>query len=87
MAASPQTLRRRRTWPQRLLIALGVVAVIGCTAAGAGAAYFGLRFSQIDRVDGIKLREAAKGEPQNFLIVGTDSRPSQVELAQIFKEG
>jgi LCP family protein required for cell wall assembly len=69
-SASPH----RRTWPQRLLIAVGVVAVLGCATAGAGAAYFGLRFAQIDRVEGIALKEAAKGEPQNYLIVGTDSR-------------
>jgi LCP family protein required for cell wall assembly len=56
------------------MVALGVVVVLGCATAGAGAAYFGLRFAQIDRVDGIALREAAKGEPQNYLIVGTDSR-------------
>jgi LCP family protein required for cell wall assembly len=74
MTAAPQPLRRARTWPQRLLIALGVVAVLGCATAGAAAAYFGLRFSQIDRVEGIELEVAAKGEPQNYLIVGTDSR-------------
>lgn len=65
---------RRRTWPQRLIVALGVLVVLGCVGAGAGAAYFGLRFAQIDRVEGIALQEAAKGEPRNYLIVGTDSR-------------
>jgi LCP family protein required for cell wall assembly len=65
---------RRRTWPQRLVIVLGAVVVLGCATAGAGAAYFGLRFSQIDRVGGIALDKAQKGEPQNFLVVGTDSR-------------
>jgi LCP family protein required for cell wall assembly len=74
MAPRLHAAPRRRTWPQRLMVALGVVVVLGCATAGAGAAYFGLRFAQIDRVDGIALREAAKGEPQNYLIVGTDSR-------------
>jgi LCP family protein required for cell wall assembly len=56
------------------VVVLGVLVVLGCATAGAGAAYFGLRFSQIDRVEGIALQKAAKGKPQNFLIVGTDSR-------------
>lgn len=74
MAPRLHATPRHRTWPQRLLIALGVVVVLGCATAGAGAAYFGLRFAQIDRVEGIALEKAAKGEPQNYLIVGTDSR-------------
>lgn len=72
---SPRSpIPRHRTWPQRLLLALGVVVVLGCIGAGSAAAYFGLRFSQIDRVKDIALREAEKGEPANYLIVGTDSR-------------
>ena len=65
---------RRRTWPQRLIVVTGVLVVFGCVSAGAAATYFGLRFAQIDRVEGIALRAAEQGEPQNYLIVGTDSR-------------
>src|SRR5688572_6320103 len=65
---------RHRTWPQRVLLALGVVVLLGCGTAAAATAYFGLRFAQIDRVANIALDAAATGEPANYLIVGTDSR-------------
>lgn len=63
-----------RTWPQRLLLVLGVVVVLGCASAAAAAAYFGLRYAQIDRVEDIALHAIEEGEPANFLVVGTDSR-------------
>jgi LCP family protein required for cell wall assembly len=65
---------RHRTWPQRLILSIGIVVILGCGSAAAAAAYFGMRFAQIDRIDNIALDEAAKGQPANFLIVGTDSR-------------
>ena len=63
-----------RTWPQRLMLVAGVLVVLSCTTAAGAAAYFGLRYSQIDRVEDIALRAAESGEPANYLIVGTDSR-------------
>src|SRR3546814_12946916 len=66
--------RRGRTWAQRIVLVLGVAVVLTCTASAVAAAYFGFRWSQIDRVDGIDIAAAAAGEPANYLIVGTDSR-------------
>jgi anionic cell wall polymer biosynthesis LytR-Cps2A-Psr (LCP) family protein len=63
-----------RTWPQRLLLVVGVLVVLSCASAAGAAAYFGLRYSQIDRVEDIALQAAEQGEPANYLIVGTDSR-------------
>jgi polyisoprenyl-teichoic acid--peptidoglycan teichoic acid transferase len=63
-----------RTWPQRLVLVVGVLVVLGCTSAAGAAAYFGLRFAQIDRVENIALEAIERGEPANYLIVGTDSR-------------
>src|SRR5688572_31662482 len=63
-----------RTWAQRIVVAVGVLVVLGCASAAGAAAYFGLRFSSIDRVDNIALEAIEKGEPANYLIVGTDSR-------------
>jgi LCP family protein required for cell wall assembly len=51
-----------------------VVVVTASAATAAAAGYFGLRFSQIDRVGNIEIEAAAAGEPQNYLLVGTDSR-------------
>lgn len=73
MSRRPPT-QRHRTWAQRMLIVVGVVVILGCGTAAAATAYFGLRFAQIDRVNNIALDAAAKGEPANYLIVGTDSR-------------
>ena len=70
----PRPTGSRRTWAQRLVLVLGVLVVLGCATAAAGTAYFGLRFAQIDRVEDIALRAAEKGQPANYLIVGTDSR-------------
>jgi LCP family protein required for cell wall assembly len=70
----PRPTGSRRTWAQRFVLVLGVLVVLGCATAAAGTAYFGLRFAQIDRVEDIALRAAEKGQPANYLIVGTDSR-------------
>ncbi|MGQ0433530.1 MAG: LCP family protein [Microthrixaceae bacterium] len=65
---------RGRTWPQRLVLAAGSLTVVACSASALAIGYFGVRFAQIDRVDGIDIAGAAAGEPANYLIVGSDSR-------------
>jgi LCP family protein required for cell wall assembly len=74
MQATPQRPARARSWPQRLVLLAGVGTVLVAVLAAGGAAYFGLRLSQIDRVDGIDISGAAPGEPANYLLVGSDSR-------------
>jgi LCP family protein required for cell wall assembly len=64
---------RRRTWPQRLVLALGCSVVLGCAASAVVAGYFGVKLAQIDRV-GVEISAAEAGEPANYLLVGTDSR-------------
>ncbi|HMJ75948.1 MAG TPA: LCP family protein, partial [Iamia sp.] len=65
---------RGRTWPQRLIIMTGCVVISLCVGAASVAAYLGIRYGQINRVEGIEVQEQAAGEPANFLLVGTDSR-------------
>ncbi|MFP5254225.1 MAG: LCP family protein [Acidimicrobiia bacterium] len=74
MADTPRRPLPGRTWPQRLVLAAGVLVVLVSGLAAAGATYFGLRLSQIDRVGDIDIAGAPRGEPANFLLVGTDSR-------------
>ena len=69
-----QPLRARsRTWPQRLLVLTGCLIVIVSVGTASVAAYLGLRFGQIDRIDDIDL-DARAGDAANYLLVGTDSR-------------
>ncbi len=63
----------RRTWPQRLVLALGVALVLGCVAGAAGAAYGAWKFGQVEKYE-IDLPDAVSGAPRNYLVVGSDSR-------------
>ncbi len=73
-APSAQGTRRRRSWGQRLLLLVGVTASLGCLAAAAVVGWARYRFEQIPRYGDITLASAASGEPENFLLVGSDSR-------------
>jgi len=74
MAETSPPRRPARTWPQRLVLLAGATISVLPLLGASGAAYFGLRLSQIDRVEDIDIVGAAPGEPANFLLVGTDSR-------------
>jgi LCP family protein required for cell wall assembly len=65
--------RPRRTWPERLLLALGVVLVVGIAGTAVGVAYGVWKFGQVETYD-IDLPDVASGDPANFLVVGSDSR-------------
>jgi LCP family protein required for cell wall assembly len=72
----PARARRRRSWGQRILLVLGSFVAIGCLAAGAGLAYGTWQLGRVDRIGGLDTVEAATGAPENYLIVGSDSRDS-----------
>src|SRR4051794_14638373 len=77
MAAEPVAQDRlRRTWPQRMLISFNIVLIMGCLAGATGIGYFYYRFGQLPRIDlGAHITpDAAPGQPQNFLLVGSDTR-------------
>lgn len=73
-AATRRPPRGHRSWLERSVLALGV-AGITTSLLGAGVLAWGLdKFDNIAEV-GIDSVEAAEaGEPQNWLLVGTDSR-------------
>lgn len=87
MADTTRPRRPARTWPQRLVLVAGALTVLVAALAASGAAYFGLRFSQIERVDDIDIAGAPPGEPANFLLVGTDSRDGLDPDLSGFSEG
>jgi polyisoprenyl-teichoic acid--peptidoglycan teichoic acid transferase len=63
----------RRTGRQRIILSLGVFAVMGCLAAVAFIGWQAWKLDQIERED-VDLVSATDMEPQNWLIVGSDSR-------------
>lgn len=75
-APPPIGARLRRTWPQRLLISFNILLIMGCLTSATGIGYFYYRFGQLPRIDlhGVITPDAPPGDPQNFLLVGSDTR-------------
>jgi LCP family protein required for cell wall assembly len=78
MARDGERRRLRRSWPQRLLISFNVMIIFTTLAVAAALGYANDKLAQIDRFtfDEHVLDEVASddpGEPQNYLLVGTDS--------------
>jgi LCP family protein required for cell wall assembly len=74
-AARPRR-RRRRNWPQRLVLTAGCVVTVVCLAGASVAGYALVRWYGVDRVD-VDVEEAAAGEPVNILLVGSDDRAGE----------
>lgn len=77
LSASPHEVGRpvqaTRGGPRRILIALGALLSVLVLLAAGTLGYFNWRLGQISRID-LGLPSAAPGGPQNYLIVGSDSR-------------
>lgn len=74
---APAGARLRRTWPQRLLITFNLGLIVVCLGGAGGLGYLYYKFGQVPRIDflpGVLAAEEPPGEPQNFLLVGSDSR-------------
>ncbi|HEX8580749.1 MAG TPA: LCP family protein [Acidimicrobiales bacterium] len=67
--------RRRRTWPQRLLIGFNIFLIFTCLVTAAGLGYFYFKFGQLPRIElgNVLTEETGPTSPQNFLVVGVDS--------------
>ncbi|MET0664887.1 MAG: LCP family protein [Acidimicrobiales bacterium] len=77
MAPGRDGRRPRRTWPQRLLITFNIAMVMATLGLAAALGYANDKLEQVQHLDlgtGV-LDPAAEdpGEPQNYLLVGTDS--------------
>jgi LCP family protein required for cell wall assembly len=65
--------RPRRTWGERVVLAVLVLLVASSASGAVGVAYGTWRFGQVDKID-VDLPDAADGAPRNYLVVGSDSR-------------
>jgi LCP family protein required for cell wall assembly len=61
-------------WRRRVVITFGAVVALTCFAAATVVGFVAFRFGQIHRVDVALSAPEAPGGPQNFLVVGSDSR-------------
>lgn len=67
--------RLRRSWPQRFLITFNCILIAMCVMAASAVGYSYYRFGNIPRVAlGDLLADEPPGRPQNYLLVGSDSR-------------
>lgn len=76
---SPQAVevpkrRRGRSWGQRFLLTVGVVATSTSLLAAGVLAWGAEKFDQIPTVSISSVEQAESGEPANWLLVGSDSR-------------
>ena len=75
MGSAIPAARLRRSWPQRFLITFNCVLIAMCVMAASAVGYSYYRFGNIPRVAlGDFLADEPPGEPQNYLLVGSDSR-------------
>jgi LCP family protein required for cell wall assembly len=77
MTVPASGVRPRRTWPQRILIAANLAIIVACLSGAGTLGWFYYQFGQLPRLDlakGTLAPEQPAGDPQNFLLVGSDSR-------------
>ena len=80
MPAPVQPGRLRRSWFERVVLAIGSAVVVTALAGAVVVVYGYWKVGQIPVVD-VSLVEPASGEPQNYLIVGSDTRATLEEDA------
>jgi polyisoprenyl-teichoic acid--peptidoglycan teichoic acid transferase len=73
--------RRRRSWGQRALLGVLVVAAMVSSTAAALAGYLSHKLDQLDYVEVALSVAPPPGEPRNLLIVGSDSRDNLIASA------
>jgi LCP family protein required for cell wall assembly len=77
MAAGTVAPAARRSWPQRLLIAFNLALIVVVLVGAGGASYVYWQVGQISRAHigaGHLATPAPPGEPENYLLVGSDTR-------------
>jgi polyisoprenyl-teichoic acid--peptidoglycan teichoic acid transferase len=72
--AEPPPPKRRRSWKQRTLLSTGFAVVAVCLAGLSVAGYVLVKYNSIERYDDLEIDEVPAGEPENYLLVGSDAR-------------
>jgi len=68
---------RRHTWPQRFLIVFNAGLIVASLSAASAFGYFYVQFGRLPHVSispGKLTHTQSSSDPQNFLLVGSDSR-------------
>lgn len=79
----------QRSWSQRFLLTVGCLATVACLAAGTFVVSVYVKLGELVRFseDEVDVDDALPGVPENFLIVGSDSRdnvdPSDPDFADV----
>src|SRR5205807_616314 len=69
--------RRRRRWPRRVLAVVTLLLILCVLAVDGAYIYVHGKLDKIPRVAVAGLQPARAGDPQNILVVGSDSRVNQ----------
>lgn len=74
-------LPRRRRWPRRVLGVITALLIVCCLAVAGGYFYVRGKLDKIPRIAVSGLQPADAGDPQNILVVGSDSRANESAAA------
>ena len=72
--AEPIPLKRRRSWKQRTLLSTGFAVLAVCLMGLSVAGYVLVKYNSIERYGDLEIDEVPAGDPQNYLVVGSDAR-------------
>ena len=64
----------RRSWKQRFLLTTGCVFVAVCLGGVSLAGYTLVKYNSLQRYDDLDVDPVPAGDPENYLVVGSDIR-------------
>src|SRR5919108_5292621 len=65
---------RGRSWGQRVVLTVGCVFVAVCLGGVSLAGYTLVKYNSIQRYDDLDVDPVPAGDPENYLVVGSDGR-------------
>jgi polyisoprenyl-teichoic acid--peptidoglycan teichoic acid transferase len=72
--AEPPPPKRRRSWKQRTLLSTGFAVIVVCLMGLSVAGYVLVKYNSIERYDDLDIDAVPAGDPENYLLVGSDAR-------------